>query len=84
MHNNKLKDGSVIIQLSLIMLMIFFSVYESGSVPARKYSADWGLAIMIVGFLLIVSAIISFNQVMTPSPVPQENYVLKTTGFINI
>lgn len=83
MPDDKLKGWLfVIIQLALIMAMVFFSIYDAGSVSINQNLGQTaGLIIIILGVLLIVAAIITFNQLMTPSPVPQENYVLKTTGF---
>jgi len=72
----------VIIQLTLIVLILFFSIYDSGSVPVNENTGkSIGFIVITAGVVLMILAIISFRQAMTPNPVPMENYALKTTGF---
>src|SRR4030095_3506317 len=83
MHDARLKGWlTVILQISIIILVIFFSANNQGSITVDAGLAKiTGLILVIAGLSFIILAVMSFNQLMTPNPVAPENYKLKTNGF---
>jgi protein-S-isoprenylcysteine O-methyltransferase Ste14 len=71
----------VLVQFIIIGAILFFSNRDRIiSVPGR-ISTITGLAVILTGLILAIFSFINFGQIVTPNPVPMDNYSLKTTGM---
>ena len=73
----------VIIQFLLIALVVVLSFYERKLTGrSHNYITD-SLAFLFLsaGALLFIISIINFGQFVTPNPVPQDDYKLRTNGL---
>lgn len=79
---NKIKRKDILlVTIQFILLTIFYIPFipDSFQTPvALKYT---GVVISILGFLIILIAILQLNKNLTPFPTPKENGVLINTGL---
>lgn len=79
---NKIKRKDILlVTIQFILLTIFYIPFISNvfqTPPIIKYV---GAIVSILGFLIIVIAILQLNKNLTPFPTPKENGVLINTGL---
>ncbi|MBA4240585.1 MAG: isoprenylcysteine carboxylmethyltransferase family protein [Sphingobacteriaceae bacterium] len=79
---NKIKRKDILlVTIQFILLTIFyipFISYVFQTPPIIKYV---GAIVSILGFLIVVIAILQLNKNLTPFPTPKENGVLINTGL---
>lgn len=73
----------VAVQFILLILIVFssaieFKYYPRTLIPVVHYI---GVTLILLGAMMFSVILISFGQLMTPSPIPREKAILKTTGF---
>jgi len=82
-----LKDNSkgwiyVFIQILLIALILIFSFRDLETTIRLKSIDNYiGLGLIIFGLMLMILVFITFNQIMTPNPIPLNSYSLNTKGI---
>ncbi len=82
LSNNSKGWVYVLIQIILIISICVFSIRDSKSILAPvDVGNSIGLAIFIIGLVMMFLIGARFRQMMTPNPVPLKNYQLRTTGF---
>ncbi len=74
------------IQLVFFVLIAYSSIFEWNLLknPHNEFTKAAGIFLIIAGALGLLTSILSLGRSLTPSPVPLERAVLKTTGLYSI
>lgn len=71
----------VLVQVVVIALIIGLSLRDKSSFELDSVNSVAGAAIVLLGGILALFSFINFGQIVTPNPVPLQNYTLKTSGM---
>jgi protein-S-isoprenylcysteine O-methyltransferase Ste14 len=79
---NKVKGKDILlVTIQFILLTIFYIPIFPGVFPVPLIIKYAGVIVSILGFLVIVIAILQLNKNLTPFPTPKDNGVLINTGL---
>ncbi len=82
MHDANLKGWFyVLIQVIVIGLIMGFSLRDRNDFGVSGLNSIMGIVFIATGGVLALFSFINFGQMVTPNPVPLENYTLKTSGM---
>ena len=71
----------VLIQVIVIGLILVFSCRDINTFEVKSINSIIGITIVVIGLILALLSFIDFGQIVTPNPVPLQNYTLKTAGM---
>jgi protein-S-isoprenylcysteine O-methyltransferase Ste14 len=71
----------VLVQVIVIGAILFFSNRYRTNLAPESISTIAGIIVITAGLIMAIFSFINFGQIVTPNPVPMDNYTLKTTGM---
>ncbi len=79
---NKIKRKDILlVTIQFILLTIFYIPFISDVYQTPPIIKNVGVIVSILGFLIIVIAVLQLNKNLTPFPTPKEDGVLINTGL---
>ncbi len=85
MHNENIKTGRVLVFLQFLLAAIVIALTLIESLLTHRQEITEvkiiSIVLIILGIAAVIAALITFNQRVTPNPVPLETAKLRTNGI---
>lgn len=88
MHDENLKTGRVLVFLQFLLaaIVIFLTLLENSLIPRTEIPVlrIVSIALVVSGIFIVVIALITFRQKVTPNPIPLDTAALRTNGIYGL